>query len=494
MEASAGGAGAALMSTTLKVAVESYLCAKTVSRGTRNEYFSTLRKWEQWGDGPPIEELQHKQIREFLDWVHERARALMLFGFTDDARGMVGPLLDFQRQATRFHVAGHKLQLLAHYYWVTRDAAYLRAKEPVWQPVVDFIVTSRQAGNGLLPPDRYAGDINQNVYALSSNANCWRGLRDMAAVLADLGERDRANRLVVEAQAFRRAILEALTKSERRDVRPPFIPNALLGDEQPYEELTASRMGSYYDLMAPYIIGSGVFGPGSERETWMIEYLREHGGLAMGMIRSTPQQGEFAKQPGVNVLYGLRYMVALLRRDDRGHALAGFYGQLAQGMTRGTFIGAEGTRFLHGDRFGRSMYLPPNSASNAMFLTTLRYLLVQDWENEAGRPAELRLLYGIPSRWLKDGATVKVERAPTMFGEIAFRVESRLSSGEVLLHLVPPPRRPDRFSVRLPLLPGWRVASAKIGDTALALKDGAVDIPPRSGRFTIRFQVESVAP
>lgn len=53
--------------------MESYLRAKTLSRGTRNEYFSTLRKWEQWGTVIPIEELHRKDIREFLDWVHERA-------------------------------------------------------------------------------------------------------------------------------------------------------------------------------------------------------------------------------------------------------------------------------------------------------------------------------------------------------------------------------------------------------------------------------------
>jgi hypothetical protein len=63
------------MSTTFKAVVESYLCAKTLSRGTRNEYRSTVRKWEQWGGGPPIEALQHKEIREFLDWVHEHAIA-----------------------------------------------------------------------------------------------------------------------------------------------------------------------------------------------------------------------------------------------------------------------------------------------------------------------------------------------------------------------------------------------------------------------------------
>jgi hypothetical protein len=59
MKAIAGGVGVALMSTTLKSAVESYIRAKTMSRSTGNEYFSTLRKWERWGDGSPIEELQH---------------------------------------------------------------------------------------------------------------------------------------------------------------------------------------------------------------------------------------------------------------------------------------------------------------------------------------------------------------------------------------------------------------------------------------------------
>jgi hypothetical protein len=63
------------MSTTLKAVVDSYLRAKSLSLGTRNEYLSTVRKWEQWGVGVPIEKMQQKDIREFLDWVHERAVA-----------------------------------------------------------------------------------------------------------------------------------------------------------------------------------------------------------------------------------------------------------------------------------------------------------------------------------------------------------------------------------------------------------------------------------
>jgi hypothetical protein len=50
------------MSTPFKAAVDSYLRAKTLSRGAHNVYHSTVRKWEQWGGGPPIEALQHKVL------------------------------------------------------------------------------------------------------------------------------------------------------------------------------------------------------------------------------------------------------------------------------------------------------------------------------------------------------------------------------------------------------------------------------------------------
>ena len=57
------------MPTNLDAAVDRYLRAKALARGTRNEYRSTLRKWEQWGRGGPIEQLQRKDVRAFLDWV-----------------------------------------------------------------------------------------------------------------------------------------------------------------------------------------------------------------------------------------------------------------------------------------------------------------------------------------------------------------------------------------------------------------------------------------
>jgi hypothetical protein len=71
--AQTGGAGADEMATTLKTAAESHLRAKALSRATRNEYQSTLRKWERWGGSLPAEHLRRKDIREFLDWNYEQA-------------------------------------------------------------------------------------------------------------------------------------------------------------------------------------------------------------------------------------------------------------------------------------------------------------------------------------------------------------------------------------------------------------------------------------
>ena len=78
-------------------------------------------------------------------------RSFMLFGHLDMAPAMLRPMLEFDRQDTRFHVAGHKLQLLAYFYWLTRDADTVRDYEPLWRPAVELILTSRE-------PDRPAAE------------------------------------------------------------------------------------------------------------------------------------------------------------------------------------------------------------------------------------------------------------------------------------------------------------------------------------------------
>jgi len=213
------------------------------------------------------------------------------------------------------------------------------------------------------------------------------------------------------------------------------------------------------------------------------------------MIRSMPHQGEFNGEPGVNVLYGQRYMLTILRRGDREHALAGFYGQLAQAMTRRTFIGGEGSRFFHGDERGRSFYLPPNSASNAMFLTTLRYFLVQDWDlDDDGRPETLRLLDAIPPHWLAADRPLEVRRLPTAFGEVSLRAVSNPAEQRIALTLDLPSRAAEKVSVRVAAPEGFRVFTANIGLQSLKPDgEGRFDLSGRRGRLVMNVAVERVA-
>ncbi|MEP6663158.1 MAG: hypothetical protein ABJC04_05775, partial [Verrucomicrobiota bacterium] len=282
-------------------------------------------------------------------------------------------------------------------------------------------------------------------------------------------------------------------KSEARDVQPPFIPVALFGTEKPYDVLTATRRGSYWNLMIPYVIGSGIFGNGTERETWMLRYLEEHGGICMGMIRFDQHSGLFANVDGIDDLYGLRYVDALLRRDETDRALVSFYGKLAQGMTRNTFLSAEGTSLRPLDQFGRPMYLPPTCSGNALFLWTLRSLLVQDYDlNDDGKPETLRLFFATSPRWLEDGKEIKIENAPTAFGEVSVHVQSQLKRNEVIAEIkIPAHHLPDKILLRIRLPDGWKIRSARSGSQMLQTDEkGTMDVSKLGEHFKITVKTD----
>ncbi|PWU19043.1 MAG: hypothetical protein C5B50_07505 [Verrucomicrobia bacterium] len=417
----------------------------------------------------------------------DTARALLLWGQENETARMIPSLLDYTRDKLRFHNAGFKLQLLAHYYWLTRDTNFLNSVRAKWEPELKNILEGREAQSGLFPREQYCGDIFKDVYSLNSDAAAWRGLRDFAAVLSD-------RKLLQEAAQFRKAILSAVEKSERKDVQPPFIPIALFGEEPPYDPLTGSMRGGYWDLMAPYVLGSGVFGFGSAGERAILDYLQERGGICMGMIRFDQHSGLYANGDALDDLYGLRYSLKLLELDEVDDALVSFYGKLAQGLTRETFVGAEGTGLRPLDEFGRPMYLPPNSTAQAVPLWLLRYLLIQDWDmDDDGVPDTLRLAFATPRTWLADGNRIKIENAPTAFGPVSMNIVSRLARGEVVAHIHLPSRNPPAHTfLRIRLPDGWHPTAAKCAGRSFPLDgSGAIDISSLRGSVMIHFRVKS---
>ncbi len=418
-------------------------------------------------------------------------KALALWGQTDVARRLLVPLMDYKRDDLLFHQAGKKLQLLSDYYWLTHDKSWFDEQKARVAVQVNRLVDGREKDTGLAPRESYCGDIHTQVYSLNSNANGWSGLHHFSAALDDMGDHAQAQLLADSAKEWHPRLMDAVRKSVRTDVNPPFVPMALFGEEQPYDPLTATNLGGYWDLVAPYVLACGFFPYDSQEAHWITDYLEKMGGLMMGMVRTHPLNDFWAVNQNIDDLYTLRYTLVLLQRDEVDRALVSFYGKLAQGLTRDTFIGGEGSCPVPLDEFGRQFYLPPNSASNAFFLSMLRNLLVQDWDMDGdGRPETLRLMYAAPRRWLERGKSVKIERAPTAFGEVSAAMTSRLDKGEVTAEVSAPRESPQKMLIRARVPDGWRVKSASAGGKPVPVDStGAADITGMTGRFEIRFEV-----
>ena len=213
----------------------------------------------------------------------------------------------------------------------------------------------------------------------------------------------------------------------------------------------------------------------------------------MGMIRFHQHSGLYGNESGVDDLYTLRYTEKLLQRDEPERALVSFYGKLAHGMTRDTFIGGEGSSLRSLDEFGRPFYLPPNSTANAFFLWTLRGLLVQDIDsNDDCAPDTLRLMFATPKRWLENGKAIRLLHAPTSFGDVSVIMTSRLARNEVVATVTLPERNPiEHVYLRARVPDGWKAISARSNVAELKVDEqGTADLSGLHGRHTIRFRVE----
>jgi hypothetical protein len=128
---------------------------------------------------------------------------------------------------------------------------------------------------------------------------------------------------------------------------------------------------------------------------------------------------------------------AYLLRDDPKAAIRTFYSYMASAFSHTVFEPVE-HRWTHGQYFG------PPSTDGAWF-ELYRNMLVRELDGET-----LLLGQAAPRKWLGDGKKIRVERAPTYFGEISFWIESQVASGRITATIEPPARRaPQVLLVRL---------------------------------------------
>ena len=388
---------------------------------------------------------------------------------------------------------GEKLLASASYVRLAGDRRFLAEATPVLRGYVAKL--GRQidgARDGLLRRERYSSDIPDSVYGLHSQAVVWQSLRSIARDWDETGRAALAGTCRRLAARLETGLRRAVRASQRSlSDGSLFVPVRLLDGERPYGALTEARLGSYWNLVMPYALASGLFAPGGAEAAGVLRYVLRHGSHLLGLVRA----GAYALYPspvypvsGTDEVYGLNMARFLADEDLPDQLVLSLYGQLAAGMTPGTFVSGEGATVAPlAGAYYRSMYQPPNSASNAAFLEKLRLLLVHETVDRNGDPNGLQLAYAVPRTWLGPGRRIQVRRLPTSFGPVSFSIAAAEGSVRISLD-VPGRTRVRALSLRLRLPAGEPITSVALDGRRFTRFDPAaetIDLSGETGRLEL---------
>jgi hypothetical protein len=419
------------------------------------------------------------------------------YGFADEAKSILRT--SFTRAPAPYPnwKKGERLLAAAEEVQLNDDAAFLATATPVLAGYVSAL-TANMRGN-LLGRERYSSDIPNEVYGLHSQAVVWEGLEAMSRVWAAHGRPALAERASALAVRLATGLRAAVASSERRlPDGSLFLPVALDDDEQPYASLTSERLGSYWNLVMPYALASGFFAPDSRQARGALAYLELHGSRLLGLVRAGGYAlyGKQAPYPtsGTDEVYGINVARFLGDLGEAGQLDLSLYGELAAAMTPNTFVSGEGATVepLAGE-LDRSMYLPPNSASNAAFLETLRQLLVHETRSADGTSVGLQLAPATPRAWLAAGKTIAVHDLPTSFGPVSYSIETGTASARVTVD-VPTRQEPRSLTLDLRLPEGRTIRSVELDGAPYSKVDrerSSIDLSGRRGLLTLVVRFEN---
>jgi hypothetical protein len=354
--------------------------------------------------------------------------------------------------------AGQRMAGAADYFRRYGDTNFVERVTPRFRKDVESFGRELDSASALslLPRERYGADIAGPIYGLHAQALALQGLRGIADVWTRTGRPQLAAEATAAADRLETGLRAAVATAEvPMGDGSVFIPIALVdGQEKPYDSLTTSKRGSYWNLVMPYALASGLIRPGSAEASGVLRYLFNHGSRFLGLVRFSPHTGVTNpgyQTPGTDDVYGTNLVRFLADNDQPDQLVLSLYGKLGAGMTENTFVSGEGSTIApDGNRYYRSMHRPPNSANNAFFLETLRLLLVHETNDANGLPRGLELAYSTPRAWLEPGKEIAVRRLQTSFGQLSYTLDADAYSVRASIDLPSGFTGPLRLRLRLP--------------------------------------------
>ena len=442
-----------------------------------------VQSW-RYSVGNPYEELS---FAEALD----TAQVMAEYGYPTTADGILRIALD--RLPRRFSSwrAGELLLAAAVNDDLYRDRKALTRETPDLATTVETIASRQLAAGdaaGRLQPEPLSSDVPGAVDGVPAQVVAWQGLAAISRVWSVTGHAELAARAGSIALRLEHALRPAVRKVEVRMAdRSLFLPATLTDPSRPYPRITATRDGSYWNLVMPYAFASGFFTPGGGEAKGILRYLSLHGSRLAGVTRADAHiaYGRNIVGDGLGEVYVMNQSRFLADNDQPDQLTLTLYGMLAAGMTRDTFISGEAVSLLPvGTAYYRTMYMPPNLGANSSFLETLKLLLVHERRGPRGSPRGLDLAFSTPRAWLADGATIAVKRVRTSFGPLSFSLER---TGKTIRIDVTNPKAPEPARLRLRLPSGQRMRSIRLGTRRLVVdpRTSTVTLPARAGRLRL---------
>lgn len=430
---------------------------------------------------------------------NDAARVLGKFGFTEQQKAIHEILLYRPFRRYRTWEMGELLSHASQYYHISQDRRFIaNHKDRFLDFLNDFETQMNHSENGVLTAEAFSGDIAEKMVYLHHQAVAWRGIRDMAYIFKSLGDTENGDKFLSLAQQLKSRLKEGIRNNST--ILPDgsiFIPTELFTKEKPapYLNITDTKYGSYWNLCFPYVASTGLLE--TDLLSGYYQYLKNYGAFLLGMVRFNYYPVEVGsykedglpgyKTTGVDNVYGLNLSRFISMMDDPDRLVLSFYAKLAHGMTRNTFISGEGdTVGPFPDEYYRTFYLSPSSFNNSWFLLMLRLMLIAETEGENGIPEKLHLAYSTPRAWLEQGKKINVANAPTLFGNIDWRISSDIDNGNVQVSLSMPPRISSASEVSFRIrTPGYRrMKKVKINGKSHKLFDAeneTIDLTGKTG-------------
>jgi len=303
---------------------------------------------------------------------------------------------------------GEFIWAVAEYWRFTHDDALLAEMWPRVAAAAEYIARLRaqRTGDAYRQPARRAfygllpESISHEGYAAKPVHSYWddffalRGLRDAAALAAQVGDRERAGRFAVERDELRDAIYASMAevmKQHRLDTIPASVE---LADFDPNSTAIA-------------------LAPGGERARLPAAALARTYDRYFDELRNRRKS-----PPESYTAYEVRSVEALVRlgQKDRAHELLDFL--LSEQRPPAwlqwpeiTWTDAKAPRFL-GDL--------PHGWIASSFLRAARSFFVYEREEDSA----LVLAAGVPASWLQEGGAVRVASLPTWWGRVGYTLRA----------------------------------------------------------------------